>query len=149
MFDYNLHLAEQVEHEVLAQDVACSEVGVSPRPEAKPGFQFPPRVWGLMLASYAVFFVAIFAATGGSGHARFAIVISVLYTAMFFGVARIGAGIGGPERLSPLDRGQPLQTWTGPMDSRSAYAQVLVVPMVIALFGIGIAAIIAVIDFTA
>lgn len=145
MFDYNQHQAEQIEHEVLADHSDEHRHGVLSKFATKPGYQFPPRIWGLMLASYAVFFVAILAATGGSGHARFAIVISILYTVMFFGLARIGAGIGGREDASPLDRGHSLQTWTGPMDSKSAHAQVLVVPVVIALFGIGIAAIIAII----
>ena len=98
-----------------------------------------------MVASYAVFFIAIYLATGNSGHARFAIVVSVLYTAMFFGLARIGAKLPGREKASPLDRGAKLSTWTGWMGAGSVHAQVLVVPVVLAIFGIGIATIIGVI----
>lgn len=112
-------------------------------PPANPGFQLPRRLWLAMLACYVVFFGAIAIATGGSGAARFAIVISVLYTFVFFGVARIGARQAGPEARSPLDRGQSLSTWTGPMESRTVFAQVLIVPVVLALFAIGIAIICA------
>lgn len=108
-----------------------------------PGFELPSRLWGAMFACYAAFFLAIFGATGGSGHARFAIVISILYTIMFFGLARLGSQQAGPEARSPLDRGLPLMTWTGAMDSRSVFSQVLVVPVVLALFGTGIAVIAA------
>lgn len=110
-------------------------------PVASPinkGFEFPRRVWLGMLACYAVFFTAIFAATGGGGYAAFSIAISVAYTVIYFGVARIAARQAGPEDTSPLDRGQPLQTWTGPMDSTAVYAQVLVVPAAVAAFGLGI-----------
>lgn len=106
-------------------------------------FELPRSVWAGMLASYAVFFVSITVATGGSGHALFAIAISVLYTAMFFGVARIIARQGGADGRSPLLRGEALRTWCGPMDARAVYGQILVVPMAVALFGVGIAVICA------
>lgn len=109
------------------------------------GFELPRRVWLGMLTSYGLFFVAIVGATGGSGRAIFAIVVSILYTVMFFGLARTVARQAGPEAISPLDRGQPLQTWTGPMQASAVYGQVLVVPMAIASFGVAIAVITAVI----
>lgn len=112
-------------------------------PVKNAGFEFPARLWGAMIACYAVFFAAITAATGGSGTARFAIVISILYTAMYFGLARIGARQAGPEARSPLDLNKPLMTWTGPMNAGSVYSQVLVVPMTLAIFGTGIALIVA------
>lgn len=125
-----------------ALDTILPPVAVAPPPN--PGFELPTRLWGAMLVCYAVFFVAIFGAAGGSGHARFAIVISILYTIMFFGLARLGAKQAGPESPSPLDRGEPLMTWTGSMDSRSVFSQVLVVPIVLAMFGTGIAVIAAI-----
>ena len=106
-------------------------------------FELPRSVWAGMLASYAVFFVSITVATGGSGHALFAIAISVLYTAMFFGVARIIARQGGADGRSPLLRGEALPTWCGPMQAKAVYGQILVVPMAVALFGVGIAVICA------
>lgn len=117
------------------------EVAASARPN--PGYELPKRLWGAMVGCYAAFFVAILAATGGSGHARFAIVVSVLYTVMFFGLARLGAKQAGAEARSPLDRGRPLMTWTGPMEARSVFSQILIVPMVMVLFGTGIAVIAA------
>ncbi|MBK6298973.1 MAG: hypothetical protein IPF48_14120 [Sphingomonadales bacterium] len=69
-----------------------------------------------MFACYAIFFPVIAAASAGSGHARFAIIISVLYAAVCFRVARIIARQAGPEDISPLDRGKMLDTFTGSMD---------------------------------
>jgi hypothetical protein len=114
------------------------------QPEARR-FELPGSVWTGMLGSYAVFFAAITLATGGSGHAVFAIVISVLYTAMYFGLARVIARQAGPDAKSPLLRGEPLPTWCGPMDAKAVYGQILVVPMAVALFGVGIAVICAVV----
>ncbi len=147
MFEGRSHIIEDTGNDaevaLHALDSASLPVAAPPVAPDNAGYQLPAPVWGMMLASYAVFFIAIFLATGGSGHARFAIVVSVLYTAMFFGLARIGAKLPGRERASPLDRGEKLPTWTGRFSAGSVYAQVLVVPVVLAFFGIGIAAIIA------
>ena len=56
-----------------------------------------------------------------------------------------GAGYAVSEKASPLDRGAKSSTWTGWMGAGSVHAQVLVVPVVLAIFGIGIATIIGVI----
>ncbi len=114
--------------------------GIAPAPivDRPAGFEFPTRLWGAMLACYAMFFGAILAATGGSGSARFAIVISVLYTAVYFGVGRIIAKQAPDPKPSPLDRGKPLATWTGPMDGKAVFGQVLIVPIAVALFGCAI-----------
>lgn len=106
-------------------------------------FELPGNVWVGMIACYAAFFASITLATGGSGRAVFAIVISMLYTAMFFGVARIIARQAGPDGRSPLVRGEALQTWCGPMDGKAVYGQILVVPLAVAAFGVGIAVICA------
>lgn len=104
------------------------------------GFQIPPGIWLAMFACYGIFFLAIAAATAWSGHARFAIAISLLYTAMYFGVARVLAAIGGPERPSPLlRRSGVLQTSSGPMDYHAVAGQILAVPFGLALFGVAIA----------
>ena len=107
------------------------------------GFELPASVWIGMVSCYTVFLGSLLVATGGSGHARFAIVISAIYTAIYFGVARIGARQAGAELPSPLVRRQPLQTWTGPMDKASVYGQVLIVPAAIAAFGLAMLIIIA------
>lgn len=144
MFEQNTHLAAEI---TAVSDMAEDQerpAASLPRSTGNPGYQLPARVWGTMLACYGIFFLAIFAATGSSGHARFAIIVSVLYTAMYFGVARIIAKIGGQEARSPLDRGQSLQTDTGPMNKGAVYSQVLIVPMVLVLFGVGMAVIIGI-----
>lgn len=106
-------------------------------------FELPASVWVGMLASYGVFFVCITLATGGSGHARFAIAISIAYTVIFFGLSRIMVGQAGPDARSPLSRGEALPTWCGPMEGKAVYGQILIVPFAVALFGLAIAAIAA------
>lgn len=108
-------------------------------------FQLPGSIWIGMTSSYAVFFASITLATGGSGHALLAITVSILYTVMFFGLARVIARQAGPDARSPLLRGEPLQTWCGPMNAKAVYGQILVVPAAIAFFGFAIAVICAVV----
>lgn len=145
MLEHNAHFAAEITAQLDAPDNDQAPVTNGLKPSGNPGYQFPARVWGAMFACYGIFFLAILIATGGSAYARFAIIVSVLYTVMYFGVARIIAKLGGPEVASPLDGGKPLQTWTGPMSAGSVYSQVLIVPFVLALFGFGMAVIIGVI----
>lgn len=129
-------------------DVTTLPVEAAPAAPVQPEwrrFELPKAIWIGMLASYAVFFAAITMATGGSGRAVFAIVISVLYTLMFFGVATLLARQGRPDARSPLLRGEALPTWCGPMDARAVYGQILIVPMAVALFGVAVAIICAVV----
>ncbi len=130
------------EEEVYALDCSFQPLAAPPVSPRKAGFQLPRGVWTTMLTCYATFFAALFAATGGSGTARFAIAICVLYTAVYFGVARICARQAGVESRSPLEQGKSLPTWTGPMDRKGVYGQILIVPLTVALFGIGALAII-------
>jgi len=114
------------------------------RPEHSD-FELPSWIWGVMLGGYATFFAGLFAATAGAGRAVFAIVISVLYTAMFFGTARILAGVDG-RRVGAFNRsGGKLNTWTGPMDIGSVAGQVLTIPLLLGFFGISIAVIAAIV----
>lgn len=107
------------------------------------GFELPRSVWHLMIGCYAVFFASLFLVTAGSSNAIFVIVISVLYSAMYFGTAQILNAIGGQEAPSPLDRGKKLATSTGPMERAAVYGQVLIVPAAVAIFGVAIAMICA------
>ncbi|MDT8279432.1 MAG: hypothetical protein RQ806_02640 [Erythrobacter sp.] len=109
------------------------------------GFQFPAWIWGAMLGCYAIFFLTVTLATGSGGRAVFAIVVSMLYTAMYFGVATILSSIKGHEKPSPLSQGKPLQTWTGPMSSSAVAGQVLAIPLALVVFGIGILLIVVII----
>lgn len=103
------------------------------------GFQLPGWIWAAMFGCYAVFFLFILLATGRDRHALFAIVISVLYTLMYFSTAALLSSIKGKERSSPLSRGQYLQTLTGPMSLTAVTGQVLAIPVALAIFAIGVA----------
>lgn len=127
-----------LEAELQPLESILQPLAAAPVAAQNAGFQLPREVWMAMLACYAVFFAAISIATGGSDPARFAIVVSVLYTAVYFGVARIGARQAGREAKSPLERGKMLDTWTGLMDKTAVYGQILIVPFAVALFGVSI-----------
>lgn len=103
------------------------------------GFQLPGWIWRTMIAAYVVFFVAITAATGHDGPALFVIAISVGFAFMYFSLAGVLASVKGRERRSPLSvRGGVLQTWCGPMDRTAVAAQVLTVPVCLAIFAAAI-----------
>ncbi|MEP2722567.1 hypothetical protein [Roseibium sp.] len=116
-----------------------NEAVVAPQqPEARM-FEMPAAVWRAMIACYAVFLLALLGATGGA-HAAFAIVISVVYVAMFFGTAKVMLRQSPPQPRCGLDRRDTvLQTAFGPLTRGEVYAQVLIVPVGVALFGIAIA----------
>jgi hypothetical protein len=116
-----------------------------PGPAIKPlsppsDFEFPRWIWHAMAGAYCIFFAGLAIATAHSGPAVFAILVSVGYTLMYFGTARILAGVRPGEGPSDFARGvRPLSTWTGPMERSAVAAQVLVVPFCLALFGTGFA----------
>ncbi|WP_037499419.1 hypothetical protein [Sphingomonas jaspsi] len=109
-----------------------------PRPIVQPGFEFPVDVWRLMGACYTVFFSAMAGLAAGSGTALFMVVISALYTLIYFGTGCVLARLAGPQARSPLEQGVPLETWTGPMERGAVYGQVLIVPFGIAAFGMAV-----------
>lgn len=101
------------------------------------GFQLPRAIWRAMFACYGIFFIGIFAATGRDTATIFMLVISLLYSLMYFITAGILHAQKGPEHLSPLDRSDGmLQTWTGPMDRQTVAAQILAVPAGFAFLGV-------------
>lgn len=142
MFEERPHFpVEQAEAAVFTHETPVAQEAAVARPAPAPylGFQLPRWVWSGMIASYVVFFAAITVTTWGSGHALFAIVVSILYAVMFFGLARVISKQAGREQASPLARHEPLQTWSGPMQPGAVYGQILVVPAAIACFAVGIA----------
>lgn len=106
------------------------------------GFEFPGWIWSAMFGCYAIFFLFITLATGRDGQALFAIIISALYTTMYFSTAAVLASLKGRERPSPLSRGKFLQTYTGPMNLPAVAGQVLAIPVALAIFAIAVTIII-------
>lgn len=110
------------------------------QPEARM-FELPANVWVSMVSCYAIFLLALLGASGGA-HVVFAIAIAAVYVAMFFGTARVmlkqapeqpGSGWNGPEGV--------LHTLYGPVTRGDALGQILLVPAVVAFFGVAVAAI--------
>lgn len=103
------------------------------------GFEIPAAIWWVMVGCYAVFLAELWAATGGSGYAVFMIAISLIYVIMFFGTTRVMIRQSAPRPRSPLDvPGWPLQTICGPLGRGEVVAQMLVVPLAIAFFGLAV-----------
>ena len=82
------------------------------------------------------------AALGSSGEAMLSIAVSIVYVAVFFGVARIVVAQNPGSGASSLDRNGFLMTHFGPMDRKAVYGQILVVPAAIAFFGVAVSLII-------
>ena len=101
-------------------------------------FEIPARLWIAMVACYAVFITALLAAMAG-GEATLDILISAFYMAMLFGTVKIMHKQGPAQGRSPLDGpGRILQTLYGPLREREVAAQMLIVPLCIAFFGLAI-----------
>ncbi len=102
-------------------------------------FDLPKSIWRVMFVAYAVFFLAITIATGRDRSALFMIVVSVCYTLMYFGTAAVLNAVGAHGR--PVAVPGDIETATGKLSYGAAFAQILTVPLVIALFGCAIAVI--------
>lgn len=119
-------------------EVNDNEVPAALRSGERVGFEVPSGIWTAMIACYGVFIAAILAATAG-GYATFSIVIAVVYLAMFFGVTKLLVKEGPEQPRSPLERhGGMLRTIYGPLARREVAAQMLVVPVAIAFFGVAV-----------
>ena len=118
-------------------DVATSIAANAVAQPEKTDLEMPVSIWVTMFASYAVFFAGLIAATGRDGGTIFVIIISILYTLMYFGVASVLFNQNRPEQIALFARGLgPLITYTGPMDRHAVVGQILTIPLCLALFGI-------------
>jgi hypothetical protein len=106
-------------------------------------FDLPKSIWRTTFLSYAVFFTAITLAMGRDRTALFMIVISAGYTVMYFGTAAVLNAVGASERPETVPG--DIDTATGRLSYRAAFAQILTVPLVIAFFGCAIAVVRAVV----
>lgn len=128
---------------VVTSPVETSDSATAERVGERRTFELPASVWQIMTACYAVFLIALLASTGG-GRAGFAIAVSAVYIAMFFGTARMITR-QGPQQdpASVRNPGTHLQTAFGPMSRGAVFGQILIVPLAVAVFGIVMAVIIA------
>lgn len=139
-----LEVRQTIEFDEVA-DLPPSDAGHDAGPAGKVfpetvDLELPGWIWGTMFACYATFLAGLVAATGHSGEAIFVLAISIGYFGMFFGTAGILFGVSRPAMPSAFARGlAPLQTWTGPMDTKTVAAQVLTVPACLAFFGVAAA----------
>jgi hypothetical protein len=106
-------------------------------------FDLPKSIWWTMFLAYAVFFLAITIATGRDRSALFMIVISASYAVMYFGTAAVMNAVGAHGR--PATVPGDIDTATGKLSYGAAFAQILTVPIVIALFGCAIAVVRAIV----
>lgn len=139
MFDLRQERLDEI-YEAEEQFLTFSEMRQEqPAPIVQPGFQLPVSVWVMMIGCYILFFAGMTALVAGSGFAMFMVAISILYAIVFFSMSSILANLAGTRAGSPLDRGDALPTWCGPMKRGAVYGQVLIVPAGIALFGVAVA----------
>lgn len=135
------------EAQVVAPDELAQIIdAASPFRPAHSDFEMPGWIWGVMLAGYGIFFAGLVGATVGEASAAFAITISILYTAMFFGTAFVLGNLDG-RKVGAFTKsaGGKLQTPAGPMALGAVASQMLVIPIVLGFFGIAIAVISAVV----
>ena len=106
----------------------------------KTDLEMPKSIWITMFAAYVVFFAGLIAATARDNATIFVIIVSILYTLMYFGVASVLFNQNRPEQTSLFERGLgPLATYTGSMDKEAVIGQVLTIPACLALFGVTMA----------
>ena len=135
LMDFQMEGGQAITAEIMAEMEDVREGYSGPSHEVQT-FELPASVWVTMFTSYAIFFVALFVATGHGMAAIFALVISSAYTVMYFGTAAILNSLTAAERkkLSPAETIGGIQTQTGWMDYTAAYAQILTVPILLAVF---------------
>ncbi len=133
------------EARIVTSEELATLVAPAPAMPEHSDFEFPRWIWAIMLGGYGTFLGGLLGATAGDGRAEFAIAISAVYLAMFFGTAYLLAGVDG-RRVGAFNRtGGKLNTSTGPMGIGSVAGQVLVLPVLLGFFGVAVAVISAIV----
>lgn len=136
LMDFQMEGGQAVTAEITAEMHDRPAERITPTNETRT-FDLPGSVWIAMFASYAVFFAALIVSTGHDTATIFALVISIAYTVMYFGTAAILDNVSatGQKALPPVERIGGIETQTGWMDDTAAFAQILTVPILLAVFG--------------
>lgn len=142
LMETNAIAAETRAIEYLQDDARHTAERARPTQELRT-FGLPKSIWWTMFMAYAVFLTAITIATGRNRTALFMLAISTGYAIMYFGTAAVMNAVGAPGR--PETVAGPIETATGRLTYGAAFAQILTVPLVIALFGCAIAIIRAIV----
>ncbi|WP_339693372.1 hypothetical protein [uncultured Parasphingorhabdus sp.] len=142
LMDFQMEGGQAITAEIMTEMENIPEGYNSPSHEIRT-FELPSSVWITMFTSYAVFFGALFIATGHGTAAIFALVVSMAYAVMYFGTAAVLNNVTAAERkaLPPVDPIGGIETQTGWMNNRAANAQILTVPILLALFACAFAVI--------
>ncbi len=142
LMDFQMEGGQAITAEIMAEMENMPEGYNAPSHEIRT-FELPGSVWITMFTSYAVFFAALFIATGHGTAAIFALVVSIAYAVMYFGTAAVLNNVTAAQRkaLPPRDRTGGLETQTGWMTNGAANAQILTVPILVAAFGCAFAVI--------
>ncbi len=135
LMDFQMEGGQAVAAEIMAEMESLPKGYDAPSHEIRT-FELPASVWSVMFASYAIFFAALFIATGQGAAAIFALVISMGYTVMYFGTAAILNNVSAKERklLPVAEPNDGMETQTGWMDRTAVNAQILTVPILLAVF---------------
>jgi hypothetical protein len=110
------------------------------------GFELPKALYVATVGSYFAF-LAVMMATFRSAQIGLVMAICVVYITMAFGVPALWSHIGPAHPSNQLSwssfaRGG-IQTYTGKIRARDATLQVLILPVLILIWGLGIALIVA------
>lgn len=146
LMDFQIDSGHMATAEIIANTTEVPHGRNSPTHEIRT-FELSGSVWMAMFACYATFFSALFLATGRGKAAVFAIVVSVGYTIVYFGVGSILNRVSAPERatLPKVNVAGGMATQTGWMSSAAVNAQILVVPVSLVIFSCSFAIIRAIV----
>lgn len=135
LMDFQIEGGQAIAAEIAAEMRDVSDEYRAPSHEIRT-FELPGSVWTVMFSSYAVFFTALVISTGHGTAAMFALVVSIAYTIMYFGTAAVLNRVSARERnaLPPIDPVGGIDTNTGWMSNTAVNAQILTVPIMLAVF---------------
>ncbi|SMC68166.1 hypothetical protein [Novosphingobium sp. B1] len=109
-------------------------------------FGLPGGLYAVSAGGYLAF-IAMMASIFGNSELAIPMVIFVMFIACAFGIPAVWTRLGAdrhPDALGWYDfRRRGIQTLSGKLDAGSAMAQVLILPVLIAVWGLAIAIIVA------